>query len=87
MITQESIKEAGKKYQMLTSIKSEDIAFQRGANWAIQQMESDMKEFVKWVGQNFICLTDVWVLKYANQVDKDNWITYDELLKKWREGK
>ena len=59
-----------------------EVSFKEGANWAIQQMESDMKEFAEW------CYDSPWFFTDGHWEDCDGYIcTTDELLKKWREGK
>lgn len=43
----------------------------------------DMYAFAEWVAYNYVRLTDFWVHKYQNQIDKNNWQSTDELFKFW----
>lgn len=43
----------------------------------------DMYAFAEWVAYNYVRLTDFWVHKYSNQLDKANWQSTDQLYKFW----
>ena len=78
MITKEQINAAAQATLSSSDIKE---GFRMGANWAIQKMEAEMKEFEKWLRQ--------FPEHYGDRMYYINGRLYtrDELLKKWREGK
>jgi len=45
----------------------------------------DTWKFSEWVAYNYVRLHEVWVHKYADQRNKDNWKDTGELWKLWWE--
>jgi uncharacterized protein YacL (UPF0231 family) len=46
----------------------------------------DTWKFSEWVAYNYVRLHEVWVHKYADQRNKDNWKDTGELWKLWWEN-
>lgn len=49
----------------------------------IQKKELPDFEFAEWLNMNYIRLNKVWVHKYADQRNKINWKTTEELYEFW----
>lgn len=43
-------------------------------------------EFTEWVGKYYLRMERVWCGKFRNQTDKENWVTTEELYKRWKEN-
>jgi hypothetical protein len=42
--------------------------------------------FAEWLGRNYIRLNKVWVHRYADQRDENNWKTTEQLYAFWING-
>lgn len=60
-------------------IWTDENSFIEGA----QFMKEQLFEFIEWLGYHHLRLNEIWVHKYADQRDQNNWKTTEQLYQFW----